>query len=137
MASRRNGTIYTGVTSDLHDRVWKHKLGTFKGFTDDHACKGLVWFEPHLGMTEAIAREKQIKKWRRAWKLALIEAVNPVWKTWRRIGVTDLSCRHPGARSEPGTQRAEPAASCPVAALCVERPGFRVRLRGRGMTEIK
>ena len=80
MASRRNGTIYTDVTSDLHDRVWKHKLGTFKGFTDDHVCKGLVWFEPHLGMTEAIAREKQIKKWRRAWKLELIEAANPVWE---------------------------------------------------------
>jgi putative endonuclease len=79
MASRRNGTLYTGVTSDLQDRVWKHKLGTFKGFTDDYGCKGLVWFEPQLGMTEAIAREKQIKKWRRAWKLELIEAANPVW----------------------------------------------------------
>jgi len=79
MANRRNGAIYTGVTSDLHARVWKHKLGTFKGFTDDYGCKGLVWFEPHLGMTEAIAREKQIKKWRRAWKLELIEAANPVW----------------------------------------------------------
>lgn len=79
MANRRNGAIYTGVTSDLHARVWKHKLGTFKGFTDDYGCKGLVWFEPQLGMTEAIAREKQIKKWLRAWKLELIEAANPVW----------------------------------------------------------
>ena len=79
MANRRNGTLYTGVTSDLHDRVWKHKLGTSKGFTDDHGCKGLVWFETHLGMTEAIAREKQIKKWRRNCKINLIQSTNPDW----------------------------------------------------------
>ena len=77
---RRNGTLYTGVTSDLHDRVWNHKLGTFKGFTDAYACKGLVWFEPQAGMVEAIRREKQIKKWPRQWKLNLIEAGNPQWE---------------------------------------------------------
>ena len=80
MASRRNGTLYTGVTSDLHDRVWKHKLGTLKGFNDAYACKGLVWFEPQVGMAEAIRREKQIKKWPRQWKLNLIEAGNPQWE---------------------------------------------------------
>ena len=80
MASRRNGTIYTGVTSDLRARVWQHKRGIFTGFTDAYACKGLVWFEPQAGMVEAIRREKQIKKWPRQWKLNLIEAGNPQWE---------------------------------------------------------
>lgn len=79
MASARNGTLYVGVTSALQSRVQQHKLGTFEGFSKRHGCKTLVWHEAHAIMAEAIAREKRIKRWRRAWKLALIEADNPEW----------------------------------------------------------
>ena len=80
VASARNGTLYTGVTSQLPGRVQQHKLGTFDGFTSKYGCKTLVWCEDHPTMLEAIRREKQIKRWRRAWKLALIEAENPEWR---------------------------------------------------------
>ena len=80
MASGRNGTLYTGVTSALVIRVQQHKLGVFEGFSKDYGCKRLVWYEDHPTMLEAIAREKRIKRWRRAWKLALIEAQNPQWR---------------------------------------------------------
>ncbi|HUO13251.1 MAG TPA: GIY-YIG nuclease family protein [Caulobacteraceae bacterium] len=80
MASARNGTLYTGVTSQLPGRVQQHKLGTFEGFSSQYGCKTLVWYEAHPTMLEAIRREKQIKRWRRAWKLALIEAENPDWR---------------------------------------------------------
>ena len=78
MASRRNGTLYTGVTSDLVTRVWQHKNGTV-GFTNRYGCKRLVWFEQHGDMLGAIAREKQIKAGSRKKKLALIEGMNPDW----------------------------------------------------------
>ena len=80
MASKRNGTIYIGVTSALAIRVWQHKSGVKKGFTDRYGCKTLVWYEQHESIVEAIIREKAIKKWRRKWKLALIEANNPQWR---------------------------------------------------------
>jgi putative endonuclease len=80
MASGRNGTLYTGVTSALIDRVRQHKLGTYDGFTRNYGCKRLVWYEDHAAMVEAIGREKRIKRWRREWKLALIEAQNPEWR---------------------------------------------------------
>ena len=80
MASARNGTLYTGVTSALWTRVQQHKLGLFEGFSKDHGCKALVWYEDHPAMPEAIQREKRIKRWRRQWKLALIEAQNPGWR---------------------------------------------------------
>lgn len=80
MASARNGTLYTGVTSALWTRVQQHKLGAFEGFSKDYNCKALVWYEPHPTMPEAILREKRIKRWRRDWKLALIEAQNPEWR---------------------------------------------------------
>ena len=80
MASRRNGTLYTGVTSALVQRVWQHREGYFRGFTDDNACKLLVWFEMHEQMTAAIAHEKQIKGGSRKKKLALIEEANPQWR---------------------------------------------------------
>ena len=79
MANRRNGTIYTGVTSDLVRRVWQHKQGTH-GFTTRYGCKQLVWYEVHEEMLPAIAREKQIKGGSRRKKLALIEALNPDWR---------------------------------------------------------
>ena len=80
LASRRNGTLYLGVTSSLIQRVAQHRAETFGGFTAEHGVKRLVWFEQHATMEHAILREKQIKKWRRAWKLALIEQANPDWQ---------------------------------------------------------
>ena len=79
MASQRNGTLYTGVTSSLVHRAWQHREGLIGGFTKQYGCKRLVWFELHATMPEAIAREKQIKGGSRAKKLALIEALNPNW----------------------------------------------------------
>jgi putative endonuclease len=79
MASGRNGTIYTGVTSDLVKRIWQHKHGE-TGFTHRYGCKMLVWYELHGEMLPAIAREKQIKAGSRKKKLALIEAMNPEWR---------------------------------------------------------
>ena len=78
MTNRRNGTIYTGVTSDLVQRIWQHKQG-IKGFSARYDCKLLVWYEIHEEMLPAIAREKQIKGGSRRKKLALIEAMNPTW----------------------------------------------------------
>ncbi len=79
MASQRNGTLYVGVTSDLIKRVWQHKNHVVEGFTDKYGIDLLVWFEQHETMESAITREKAIKKWNRAWKLALIEKTNPDW----------------------------------------------------------
>ncbi len=77
MASGRNGTLYTGVTSDLPQRVWQHREGLIEGFTKRYGCKLLVWFERHDRMESAIIWEKQIKAGNRKAKLALIEAGNP------------------------------------------------------------
>jgi putative endonuclease len=79
LASQRNGTLYTGVTSELWNRVAIHKSKGFEGFTSTYNVNLLVWYEFHLDMDAAIKREKQIKKWYRRWKLDLIEAVNPGW----------------------------------------------------------
>ncbi len=79
VASKRNGTLYTGVTSNLPGRIWQHRNGTFGGFSKRYGCKHLVWFEAHETMEAAITREKQIKEWRRAWKLRLVEEANPDW----------------------------------------------------------
>jgi putative endonuclease len=80
MASQRNGTIYIGVTSNLPKRVWEHREGVVEGFTTRYAVKNLVWYELHDNAESAITREKQLKKWNRAWKLSLIEGCNPTWK---------------------------------------------------------
>ncbi|MEL7518679.1 MAG: GIY-YIG nuclease family protein [Pseudomonadota bacterium] len=79
MASRRNGTIYIGVTSDLAKRVWEHREGMIEGFTKKHGCKMLVWFERHDTIEAAITRERQMKEWKRAWKMRVIEGKNPDW----------------------------------------------------------
>jgi len=79
MASRRNGTLYIGVTSNLPKRVWEHREGVVAGFTAEYGVKSLVWYELHDDAEAAILREKQIKKWNRAWKLKLIEGRNPRW----------------------------------------------------------
>ena len=80
IANKRNGTIYTGVTSDLPKRVWQHRDGTIDGFTKRYGCKTLVWFEMHDTMEAAILREKQIKAGSRKAKLRLIEGMNPEWR---------------------------------------------------------
>jgi putative endonuclease len=79
LASKRNGTLYVGVTSDLSGRIYQHRLGIVPGFSRAYDVKLLVWFEVHATMEGAIVREKRIKKWNRAWKLELIEASNPDW----------------------------------------------------------
>lgn len=86
LASRRNGTFYVGVTSDLVKRIWQHKNDQAEGFTQKYAVHDLVYFEAHENMLSAIQREKQIKKWRRVWKIEMIEASNPNWTDlWSQI----------------------------------------------------
>lgn len=80
LASRRNGTLYVGVTSDLIKRVWEHKSDVVGSFTSRYAVHMLVWYELHETMESAIAREKAVKEWNRAWKLRLIEGDNPNWR---------------------------------------------------------
>lgn len=80
MSNMRNGTLYVGVTSDLARRVSEHREGYFGGFTKRYSLGRLVWFERFPNMTDAIAREKQLKKWNRQWKLKLIESINPEWR---------------------------------------------------------
>ena len=80
MANQRNGTLYTGVTSNLPHRAWLHRTGAISGFTKRYGCKTLVWYEMHSAMLDAIAQEKQIKGGSRKAKLALIEALNPNWR---------------------------------------------------------
>ena len=81
MASRRNGTLYVGVTGDLVARAWQHRSGAGHGFTKEYGVTLLVYFETHAAITAAIAREKQLKGWRRAKKIALLERVNPGWRS--------------------------------------------------------
>jgi putative endonuclease len=86
LASRRNGTLYVGVTSDLVKRIWQHKNDQAEGFTKKYAVHDLVYFESHENMLSAIQREKQIKKWQRNWKVEMIEAKNPSWTDlWSQI----------------------------------------------------
>ena len=80
MASKRNGTLYIGVTSNLVQRVWQHRQGLVEGFTKRYRVHTLAWYEVHATMETAIAREKALKGWKRAWKLELIEKANPDWR---------------------------------------------------------
>ena len=80
LASRWNGTLYVGVTSDLIKRVWEHKHDVIDGFTKQYGVHDLIWLEQHRTMESAIAREKTIKEWRRAWKIRQIEIENPRWR---------------------------------------------------------
>ena len=80
LASRRNGTLYVGVTSGLVKRVWEHKNDLTEGFTKRYRVHMLVWFEQHETMEAAISREKAIKEWKRRWKLELVEQLNPEWR---------------------------------------------------------
>ena len=80
LASARNGTLYVGMTSDLAGRVYQHREGLTPGFTTKYGVKALVWYEDFPTADEAISAEKRIKRWRRAWKLQLIEKFNPQWR---------------------------------------------------------
>jgi len=80
LSSKRNGTLYVGVTSDIRQRVWQHKNDLVEGFTKRYHVHHLVWYELHETMESAILREKRIKEWKRAWKLRLIEGANPCWE---------------------------------------------------------
>jgi putative endonuclease len=80
LASRRNGTLYIGMTDDLIRRVWEHRIGAVPGFTRKYGVKRLVWFEVHESRETAFLRERQLKKWNRVWKLELIERLNPDWR---------------------------------------------------------
>jgi putative endonuclease len=80
LASQRNGTLYVGVTNDLVRRTWEHKEDAVEGFTSKYGVHLLAWYEVHESIEAAITREKQLKKWNRAWKLRLIEEMNPGWK---------------------------------------------------------
>jgi putative endonuclease len=88
LASKRNGTLYIGVTSDLARRTWEHRSDVVDGFTKKYGVHRLVYAEFHATMPDAILREKQLKKWRRAWKLRLIEESNPKWCDL----IEDLAC---------------------------------------------
>ena len=80
LSNKPNGTLYIGVTSNVVQRVWQHKHVLVDGFSKEHGLKLLVYFELHDSMEDAIVREKRLKKWKRAWKIELIESQNPQWK---------------------------------------------------------
>jgi putative endonuclease len=80
LASKRNGTLYIGVTSELAARVWQHKSKAVEGFTARYGVDRLVYCEAHGSAEAAIVREKQLKKWRRSWKIELIKSLNPEWR---------------------------------------------------------
>jgi len=80
LANKRNGMLYVGMTDDLVKRVWQHRNDFIPGFTKRYGVKTLVWHETHESRESAFARERQLKKWNRAWKLELIESINPSWR---------------------------------------------------------
>jgi putative endonuclease len=80
LASRRNGTLYIGMTDSLARRVWEHRSGAIPGFTKKYGVKVLVWYEVHDSRESAFRRERQVKKWNRTWELRLIERFNPAWR---------------------------------------------------------
>jgi putative endonuclease len=86
LASKRNGTLYIGVTSNLQKRAWEHKQNIAEGFTKKYGIHRLVYYELYEDMISAITREKQMKKWNRVWKVELIESQNPDWNDlWQGI----------------------------------------------------
>jgi putative endonuclease len=80
LASKQNGTLYVGVTSNIQKRIWEHKNDVVEGFTKKYVVHDLVWYEIHENMESAIIREKNIKAWKRVWKLDLIAKANPSWR---------------------------------------------------------
>ena len=101
MASGKNGTIYIGVTSDLPKRVWEHRNGVVGGFTKRYRCKLLVWYEAYEDLQEARLRELQMKEWKRAWKIRLIEEQNLDWDDLYP-SLFGVGSADPGPRPSPG-----------------------------------
>jgi putative endonuclease len=88
LASKRNGTLYVGMTDNLANRVWQHRSDIIPGFTKRYGVKMLVWYEVHESRASAFTRERQLKRWNRIWKLQLIERDNPTWRDfWDEIAV--------------------------------------------------
>ena len=79
LASKKDGTLYTGVTTDMARRMYEHRAGLTPGFASKYGALRLVWYEEHFDVRDAIAREKSIKRWKRQWKIDLIEKANPEW----------------------------------------------------------
>ncbi len=97
LANKYNGTLYIGVTNDLVRRIWEHKTDAVDGFTKKYHVHRLVWYEVAGTSPVAIAREKQLKKWNRAWKIRLIEKMNPEWKDlYDEISQLDARLKHSG-----------------------------------------
>ncbi|WP_342316976.1 GIY-YIG nuclease family protein [Lysobacter sp. FW306-1B-D06B] len=104
LASGRNGTLYLGVTSDPVKRIWQHREHVVEGFSDRYEVTRLVWYEAHETMESAITREKQIKKWRRQWKIELVEAGNPYWRDlWPEMTGAQSPIRHPRQSGDQAT----------------------------------
>jgi len=117
LASGRHGTLYVGVTNDLIRRVFEHRSGVVPGFTKKHRVHRLVYFEPHTDVSEAILREKRIKRWLRTWKIELIERENPRWRDlWPELAGEQSVAN--GSRIGP-----EPAPGRREAPIRVGRPG--------------
>ena len=111
LASRKHGTLYVGVTSDMPKRVWEHRTGAIPGFTRKYGVKRLVYVEDHGDIEAAIVREKRLKEWRRDWKIQLIERDNPDWNDLAvsLLGFDPLPApprphRHPGESRDPRTR---------------------------------
>jgi putative endonuclease len=103
LSSGFHGTLYIGVTSNLLQRIHQHRAGSLGGFTAEYAVKRLIWFEMHATMDSAIAREKQLKNWQRAWKAALIDETNPTWRDLAEdFGFESLIERKVDPGSSPG-----------------------------------
>jgi len=100
MSDKPRGVIYIGVTSDLHDRTWEHRNEARPGFTSKYSAKNLVWFEMHPNIVLAIQREKSLKRYRREWKMNLIEGLNPTWlDLYERIDeIENVFKPHPNTR---------------------------------------
>ncbi len=106
LASRRHGTLYTGSTTDLPQRIYQHRDGLIPGFTSRYGVARLVWFEEYDDISNAIVRERRIKEWKRDWKIALIETGNPFWDDlavtmlgFEPLALNDSSRRKPGPMS--------------------------------------
>jgi putative endonuclease len=110
LASKRNGTLYIGVTNNLERRIFEHKQGTFKGFTERHNVHLLVYYEWFNDIENAIRREKQLKKWNRDWKLNLIEKRNPEWVDLSENGY-QFPIPEPVRRGGPATRESRPSTS--------------------------
>ena len=111
LASRRHGTLYVGVTSDLTRRMYEHREGVFPGFTREHGIKRLVHVEHFTRIEDAILREKRLKKWLRDWKVELLERENPFWDDlavtmlgFEPLPFEKLPLRHPGENRDPRTR---------------------------------